>query len=108
MAGRMAAHVETLTGGTVGRCADCGQPWQATDTAGTLFVCGTPGHDPLALVDVYTEHNETATVRKGLLVVVEDDEHEHECRDCGAPIVCCMTTADCDWQGGNDGCECAL
>ena len=33
------------------------------------------------------------------------DEHAHECRDCGASILCRTSDEACDWQGGSDGCE---
>jgi hypothetical protein len=32
--------------------------------------------------------------------------HTHECRDCGATIDCSDPTDDCDWEGGNSGCDC--
>jgi hypothetical protein len=38
-------------------------------------------------------------------------DHSHACRDCDAPIdagIACTTDAkgDCDWPGGNEGCDC--
>ena len=33
--------------------------------------------------------------------------HTHECRDCGDTIFCFENDETCDWQGGNDGCDCA-
>lgn len=31
--------------------------------------------------------------------------HSHECRDCRGDIDCKLSDLECDWAGGNDGCE---
>lgn len=41
------------------------------------------------------------------------DDHSHECRDCGATIECHYDSDECErygrWGGGNEGCiDCEL
>lgn len=76
----------TSTAHRFAECPDCGHHLRVCpmDDGSAAFWCHTDGHDPLAAVDVYLEHDERAVVK------VDDDGHPclfvvtlPKCSECG-------------------------